>query len=26
MLADEAVGYLHVHLAKPGCFACRIDR
>jgi len=26
MLADDAVGYLHVHLAKPGCFACRIDR
>jgi hypothetical protein len=26
MLADDAIGYLHVHLAKPGCFACRIDR
>ena len=26
MLADRAIGYLHVHFAKPGCFACRIDR
>src|SRR5262249_195367 len=26
MLANDEVGYLHVHLAKPGCFACRIDR
>ena len=25
-LADSAVGYIHVHFAKPGCFACRIDR
>ena len=26
MLADDAIAYLHVHYAKPGCFACRIDR
>lgn len=26
MLADPAVAYLHVHYAKPGCFACRVDR
>lgn len=26
MLADPAVRYLHAHFAKPGCFACRIDR
>jgi hypothetical protein len=26
MLASDVVGYLHVHFAKPGCFACRIDR
>ena len=23
---DPRVTYLHVHFAKPGCFACRIDR
>jgi hypothetical protein len=23
---DPAVRYLHVHFAKPGCYACRIDR
>lgn len=23
---DPAVEYLHVHNARPGCFACRIDR
>jgi hypothetical protein len=23
---DPRVSYLHVHFAKPGCFACRIDR
>ena len=22
----ERVGYLHVHYAKPGCYACRVDR
>lgn len=23
---DRSVAYLHVHFARPGCFACRIDR
>jgi hypothetical protein len=23
---DPQVTYLHVHFARPGCFACRIDR
>ena len=23
---DSAVEFLHVHFAKPGCYACRIDR
>lgn len=26
MLADRRVAYLHVHFARPGCFACRVDR
>lgn len=26
MLGDERVSYLHVHFAKPGCFAARVDR
>ena len=26
LLADDAVSYLHVHNAGPGCFATRIDR
>src|SRR5215470_56363 len=26
MFGDATVAYLHVHFAKPGCFACRIDR
>ena len=26
MLADDAVAYVHVHNAAPGCFAVRIDR
>ena len=26
MLADGRVGYLHVHFAKYGCFAARVDR
>jgi hypothetical protein len=26
MLADRNVEYIHVHNAKPGCFAARIDR
>ncbi len=24
--ADRAIHYLHVHNARPGCFACRVDR
>lgn len=24
--ADPSIRYLHVHNARPGCFACRIDR
>ncbi|HEY3784215.1 MAG TPA: DUF1203 domain-containing protein [Steroidobacteraceae bacterium] len=26
MLSREEVSYLHVHNAKPGCFAARVDR
>jgi hypothetical protein len=26
MLERREVGYLHVHNAKPGCFAARVDR
>lgn len=26
MFVDPAVTYLHVHNAKPGCFAARVDR
>jgi hypothetical protein len=26
MFADEATAYVHVHYAKPGCFAARVDR
>jgi hypothetical protein len=26
MFGDARVGYLHVHFARPGCYACRIDR
>lgn len=26
LFEDPAVRYLHVHFAKPGCYACRIDR
>lgn len=26
LLADPRVNYLHVHFARPGCYACRIDR
>lgn len=26
MFADPAVAYLHVHNARPGCFAARVDR
>ena len=25
-LSDPAVEYLHVHLARRGCYACRVDR
>jgi hypothetical protein len=25
-LQDPTVEFLHVHFAKPGCYACRIDR
>lgn len=24
--ADPVIAYLHVHNAKPGCFACRVER
>ncbi|MEI9993180.1 MAG: DUF1203 domain-containing protein [Rhizomicrobium sp.] len=24
--ADPAVGYIHVHFARRGCFSCRVDR
>lgn len=24
--AEEATDYIHVHLARRGCFACRVDR
>jgi len=26
LLGDDRVRYLHVHFARPGCYACRIDR
>jgi hypothetical protein len=26
MFSDRSVSYLHVHNAKPGCFAARVDR
>jgi hypothetical protein len=26
MLGDTGVEYLHVHNAKPGCFAVRVER
>lgn len=26
MLADPAIAYLHLHYAKPGCYAARVDR
>ena len=26
LLCDGRVRYLHVHFARPGCYACRIDR
>ena len=26
LFADERVCYVHVHFARPGCYACRVDR
>ena len=26
LLSDPLVQYLHVHFARPGCYACRVDR
>jgi hypothetical protein len=26
LLRQPATAYLHLHYAKPGCFACRVDR
>ncbi len=26
LLGDDRAGYLHVHYAKPGCYAARIER
>lgn len=26
LFANEAVAYLHVHIARPGCYAARVDR
>lgn len=26
LFADDRVRFLHVHFARPGCYACRIDR
>ncbi len=26
MLGDARVAYLHIHFAKPGCYAARVDR
>jgi hypothetical protein len=26
MFTDSRVEYLHVHFARPGCYACRVDR
>ena len=26
LLGRDEVAYAHVHFAKPGCFACRVDR
>jgi hypothetical protein len=26
LFQDERVAFLHVHFAKPGCYACRVDR
>ncbi len=26
LFADSGVEYLHIHFARPGCFACLVDR
>jgi Protein of unknown function (DUF1203) len=26
LLGNSRVSYLHVHYARPGCYACRVDR
>jgi len=26
LFTDARVAYIHVHNARPGCYACRIDR
>jgi hypothetical protein len=26
LFSEPCVEYLHVHFARPGCFACRVDR
>ncbi|QNK02079.1 DUF1203 domain-containing protein [Dyella telluris] len=26
LFADEKVAYLHIHMARPGCYAARVDR
>ena len=26
LFADDRVSYMHVHFARPGCYACRVDR
>ncbi|AIF48736.1 DUF1203 domain-containing protein [Dyella japonica] len=26
LFADEQIAYLHIHMAKPGCYAARVDR
>jgi hypothetical protein len=26
LFGDPRVAFLHVHFAKPGCYACRVDR
>ena len=26
LFGDERTRYLHVHFARPGCYACRVDR
>jgi hypothetical protein len=26
LFADDQVAYLHIHMARPGCYAARVDR